>query len=127
MFFAAETQHRQIALHILSAHAADGKLTFSYAAGELPANSSLQLMAVLVDDVDRSHVLRGENSGRQLVHASVARALAPLGPLAGTENKTVSLPLPPSFAGSAGTGHHLVLFAQSTGAGAVEGIDVAPI
>ena len=125
--FASETQHRQIALRILSAHAADGKLTFSYAAGDLPGNSPLELMAVLVDDMDRSHVLRGENSGRQLVHASVARALAPLGPLAGTENKTVSLPLPPSFASSPAGGHHLVLFAQSAGAGAVAGIDVAPI
>ncbi len=124
---ASETQHKQIVLRILSAQAADGKLTFTYAADSLPANAPLELTAVLTDDVDRSHVLRGENSGRQLVHASVARALAPLGRLENTTAKTVSLPLPPSFHGVTGPGHHLVIFAQGAGAGAVVGIDVMPI
>jgi hypothetical protein len=93
----------------------------------LPANSSLQLVAVLVDDIDRSRVLRGENSGRELIHASVARALAPLGVLRETGGQSVSLPLPPAFASNSGTGHHLVLFAQQNGAGAVLGIDTKPI
>jgi hypothetical protein len=81
----------------------------------------------LVDDVDRSNVLRGENSGRELTHVAVARALAPLGALHEAEQRSITLPLPPSFHSNAGTGHHLVLFAQQNGAGAVIGTDTKPI
>jgi hypothetical protein len=35
----------------------------------------LDIIAVLADDTDRSNVLRGENSGRQLQHVSVARSM----------------------------------------------------
>jgi len=93
----------------------------------LPTNGSLQLVAVLVDDMDRSSVSRGENSGRNLTHVSVARAIAPLGALHETEGQSLSLPLPPSFTANPGIEHHLVLFAQQNGTGAVLGIDSKPI
>jgi hypothetical protein len=125
--FASETQHAQIALTLQSAHIAEGKVTFSYTAAGLPQGKALQLMAALVDDLDHSSVLRGENSGRQLTHVFVARALASVGPLAATPGKTFTLPLPPSFATSPGTGHHLILFAQSEGTGPIEGIAVLPL
>jgi hypothetical protein len=125
--FVTEAQRKQIELHITSVQIIGKDLTFSYSAAGLPAKSSLQLVAVLVDDSDRSNVLRGENSGRVLIHASVARALAPLGILHETNQRSVGLPLPPSFTASSGTGHHLVLFAQQSGAGAVLGIDTKPI
>lgn len=125
--FATEAQRKQIELHIVSAQVTEKNITFSYSAMGLPAHSSLQLVAVLVDDIDRSKVLRGENSGRELIHASVARALAPLGVLRETDGQSVSLPLPPAFGSNSGTGHHLVLFAQQNGAGAVLGIDTKPI
>jgi len=121
--FATEASRKQIALHITSAQVTGNDVTFSYSAANLPANSSLQLVAVLVDDIDHSKVLRGENSGRQLTHASVARAFAPLGALHATEQGQMSLPLPPSFTSNTGTGHHLVLFAQQEGQGPVVGID----
>ena len=125
--FASEAQRNQIELHITSAQIVEKSITFSYSASNLPAKSSLQLVAVLVDDMDRSNVLRGENSGRELAHASVARALMSLGTLHETEERSMSLPLPPSFTTNSAGGHHLVLFAQQNGAGAVLGIDTKPI
>jgi len=123
----AELQRKQITLHIDSAQLAQSSITFTYSASTLPAKGSLQLVAVLVDDVDRSNVLRGENSGRELIHVAVARALAPLGELHEANQRSVTLPLPASFQSNASTGHHLVLFAQQNGAGAVMGTDTKPI
>ena len=120
-----EAQHKQIALHIMSAQVSDHRVTFKYSAADLPTQGSLDLIAVLVDDTDRSSVLRGENSGRELIHVSVARALASLGKLQAKEERGVSLPLPASYA--TGKGHHLVIFAQQAGAGPVVGIDTRPI
>jgi len=120
MALTTEAQRKQIDLHITSVQATEKNITFSYSTGVLPAKSSFQLVAVLVDDIDRSNVLRGENSGRTLLHAAVARALAPLGTLHETGQQSVTLPLPPSFAAS--SGHHLVLFAQEDGTGGVVGV-----
>lgn len=125
--FATEAQRKQIELHITSAQVTDKNVTFTYSATDLPAKSSIQLVAVVVDDTDRSNVARGENSGRQLSHAFVARALTPVGPLHETEGESVSLPLPPSFRSDSGAGHHLVLFAQQDRTGAVLGTDTKPI
>ena len=125
--FAAEAQHKQISLRLDSAKMTDGNVTFTYSASDLPAGQALQLVAVFVDDVDHSKVLRGENSGRALTHVAVARALAPVGPLHQGTQQTVTMPLPPSFASNPGTSHHLVLFAQQSGNGAVAGADIRPI
>ncbi len=122
---ASEARHKQIELHITSAQVTGRGITFSYSAAGLPPNSALQLVAVLADDMDRSSISGGENSGRNLTHTSVARALAPLGALHETAQRSVTLPLPPSFA--AGAGHHLVLFAQQGGAGPVLGVDTRPL
>jgi hypothetical protein len=94
---ATESQRKQISLRIDSAQVKDNSVTFSYTAADLPAKGSLQLVAVLVDDVDQSSVLRGENSGRRLTHVAVARAFAPLGALHEAEQHFTTLPLPPAF------------------------------
>src|SRR6202035_4414765 len=120
---AGEAQRKQIDLHIVSAQVEPSKIVFTYSATNLPAKVSLQLVAALVDDMDRTDVRRGENSGRELIHVSVVRALAPLGPLRETDQLSVSLPLPPSFSVSSGTRHHIVLFAQQDKAGPIMGID----
>ncbi len=117
---ATEARQKQIELHITNTQVVDGKLHFTYSAAGLPPSGSLQLVAILTDDTDRSNVQRGENEGRQLTHGAVARAFAPLGPLEATESKEVSLPLP---ALNQGSGHHLVIFAQQAQAGPVVGID----
>jgi len=122
-----ELERKQISLRIDAAEIRDNSVIFTYTALDLPAKGSLQLVAVLADDMDQSSVLRGENSGRKLTHVAVARALVPLGSLHEVEQRSVTLPLPPSFLSDKATGHHLVLFAQQGSAGAVAGIDTKPI
>lgn len=125
--FESESHRNQIALHITAAQVSGNSLSFSYSAADLPSKGRLQLFAVLVDDTDRSSVLRGENSGKALVHASVARLFTELGTLHQTEQRSVNLPLPPNFTYGSWTGHHLILFAQQAETGAVVGADTRPI
>ena len=47
---ATESQRKQIELHINSTQVTEKSITFSYSASDLPPTSSLQLIAVLVDD-----------------------------------------------------------------------------
>jgi hypothetical protein len=122
---ASESGRKQIELHIVDAKVADAKLTFSYSVQELPSDTSLQLMAAIVDDSDRSTVQRGENSGRSLQHVFVVRSLASVAILGKNETMSITLPLPPGF--QASQPHHLVLFAQEKGLGAVLGIDAKPL
>jgi len=122
---ASESTRKQVQLHIVDARVAGAGLTFSYSAEDLPANTSLQVMAAIVDDIDRSSVQRGENSGRSLQHVFVVRALASVATLHDAGTKTITLPLPPGFQPT--QGHHLVLFAQEKGLGAVLGIDAKPL
>ena len=124
---ASEAQRKQIVLRIDSAQITEKNVTFRYTASEVPEKGSLELVAVLVDDEDRSNVLRGENSGRKLVHVAVARALAPLGSLHEVEQRSLTLPLPPSFLSTPTLGHHLILFAQQGESGAVMGVDSKPL
>ncbi len=124
---ATESQRKQISLRIDSGQIKDNGVTFTYTTSDLPVNGALQLFAVLVDDIDQSSVLRGENSGRKLSHVAVARALAPLGALRETVQHPTTLPLPPSFLSNPGAGHHLVLFAQQGRGGPIVGIDTKPI
>lgn len=65
---ASEAQRKQIELHIVSVQVEPSKIVFTYSATNLPAKISLQLVAALVDDMDRTNVRRGENSGRELMH-----------------------------------------------------------
>ena len=121
-----EAQRKQITLRINSVEIKDRSVIFNYTASDLPSKGSLQLVAVLADDMDQSSVMRGENSGRNLIHVAVARALVPLGSLHGVEQQSMTLPLPPSFLSRQAAGHHIVLFAQQGAAGAVVGIDTKP-
>ncbi len=103
------------------------KVTFTVvAAGSALAAGSAggaDIYAVIADDSDRSSVLRGENSGRDLVHVSVARSITRVSKVeARAGQQTVSIQLPPSFGGSR-AGHHLILFAQKATGGRVLGAD----
>jgi hypothetical protein len=81
----------------------------------------LDIIAVLADDTDRSNVLRGENSGRQLQHVSVARSMSRVATVRADGEHSVHISFPEGFSSSGGTGHHLILFAQEQRQGAILG------
>jgi hypothetical protein len=87
----------------------------------------LDLVAVVTDDTDRSNVLRGENSGRLLEHVSVARSLTRVATVTGATKKSIRLPLPDGFQPAAGSGHHLILFAQEAHQGPIVGAAVVTL
>ena len=120
-------QAEPITLHIVSTQVKGSTLSVNFSAsGEMPSRGA-DIIAVLADDTDRSSVLRGENSGRTLAHVAVARSLARVATLSAAKEQTVEIPVPPSFRGVAGAGHHLILFAQVTGYGPVLGADTQPL
>jgi hypothetical protein len=115
----------RISLQILSLSVAGTTLTVNYSAsGDLPAHGA-DLIAVLTDDSDRSNVLHGENSGRNLAHVAVARSITRVARVQTAGERTVQIQIPPSF--QAAQGHHLILFAQSPGNGRVLGTDTKPL
>ncbi len=122
-----ESQRRQIALRIDSGQVKGNTVTFTYTASDLPPKGALQIVAVLVDDMDQSSVLRGENSGHKLTHVAVARGFAPLGAVREAGQHSTTIPLPSSFLSNPIAGHHLVLFAQQGSGGPIVGIDSKPI
>ena len=79
--------------------------------------------AVIADDMARSSVSRGENSGRTLDHVSVARSFTRVATVKDGKTITVSLAMPAVVKGQPETKRHLVLFAQESGLGEVLAID----
>ena len=122
---AEEQQPPRLALHILSVSQEGSTLTVQLSTdGDLPTQGA-DLMAVVVDDSDRSSVLRGENSGETLAHVSVARSLARVAKLQATGERTVQVSIPSSV--QAAEKHHVILFAQTPGNGRVLGADSKPL
>lgn len=114
-----------IKLSILEMHMAGSKAEVKFAvSGEIPAHGT-DIIAVLADDADQSSVLHGENSGRKLAHVAVARSLGRVATLNAAAEQTVQIPIPASFTDK--QGHHLILFAQAQGSGAVLGVDTKPL
>ncbi len=114
-----------LVLQIGSAAISAGRLSFTYKIDNAGLQNGLDLNAVVVDDSDHSSVLRGENSGRELVHVSVARVFLALGSLTRTTPGEVNVPLPPATLRTLSPHRHLVLFAQEAGAGPVAGVAAA--
>ncbi len=121
-----ESGRPRMPLHILSATVVGGVLNLTFTADGTSSPQGADITAVLADDLDRSSVLHGENSGRTLTHVAVARSLARIATVHGPTEKTVQVPLPASF-GSGKGGHHLILFAQAANLGPVLGTDSKPI
>ena len=122
---AEEQQPQQMTVHIESVNVAGSMLTVQLSTtGNLPPQGA-DLMAVLVDDSDRSNVLRGENSGETLAHVSVARSMTRVAKLQATGERTVQVQIPAAF--HADEKHHVILFAQTPGNGRVLGADSKPL
>jgi hypothetical protein len=86
----------------------------------------LDIIAVLADDTDRSNVLRGENSGRQLQHVSVARSMTRVATVRDGGEQSIHVSLPEALLTRSGSGHHLILFAQEPHQGAILGAATIP-
>ena len=125
--FEKASRNPRISLRIVSTSVDGNTLTINFSAQGIPSGHHIDIMAVLADNVDRSSVLRGENSGRTLAHAAVARSMLRVATLRGDAEKAVQVPLPGDFAARPGAGHHLVLFAQGEGMAAVLGTDTKPL
>lgn len=118
-------QPASLSLHIASAGITGNALSISFSVSGGALVRGADIVAIIVDDAEKSNVLRGENSGRNLAHVSVAREIARVATIhAGTE-QTVRIPLPEQP--STGSGRHLILFAQTAGFGRVLGVDSRPI
>jgi hypothetical protein len=121
-----DARREHLGLRILSsARAAEG-IDVKFAFTGKPTRP-LDIVAVLADDADRSNVLRGENSGRQLQHVSVARSMARVATVRDDGEYTVHVSFPEGFSTSSGTGHHLILFAQEQLQGAILGAATMPL
>ncbi len=115
----ADALRKHADLKIVSATQQAGGLDLTFSLTGSPSKQ-MEIVAIFTDDMDRSNVLRGENSGRSLQHVSVARSLSRIATVNGDTERTVHLPLPDSLHGG-GSGHHLVVFAQEPHQGAIVG------
>ena len=120
-----DIRKEHVALRIVSStNSSDGvDVKFSVAGNP---SKPLDIIAVLADDTDRSYVLRGENSGRQLQHVSVARSLTRVATLRDDGEHSVHVSLP-GEAENGAAGHHLILFAQEPHQGAILGAATMPL
>ena len=115
-----EARRTHLELNILSSALSSSGLDVKFSiAGE--TSRPLDIVAVLTDDADRSTVLRGENGGRLLQHVSVARSLVRVATVKGDGEESVHIAIPSGFKLGSGSGHHLILFAQTQDQGAIEG------
>jgi hypothetical protein len=114
-----------VEVRILSTSVAGSVLTVSFSVAGDKAFHGADIVAVVADDIDRSSVVRGENSGRVLEHVAVARLIVRVAKLQAVARQTVQIPLPPSI--RATQGRHLILLAQVGAAGRVLGADSKPL
>ncbi len=118
----AEGPSSALQLHIDAASAQPGAISVTYTVRGA-ASTPLELYAVIADDMATSSVLRGENSGRTLMHVAVARNLTHIGSVKADGTATISLHAPATIQGQPETTRHLVLFAQAPGQGKVLAIE----
>lgn len=91
-------------------------------AGDLPKNGA-DVFAVVAQDETTEHVTAGENKGRTLLNASVARTLVKAAKLHEAGNTTIRIPLPDDLRAASGSRRHLIVWVQEPSAGPVLGVD----
>ena len=115
-----EALRKHADLKIVSSTQQAGGLDLTFSLSGSPSRQ-MEIVAIFTDDMDRSNVLRGENSGRSLKYVSVARSLSHIATVNGDTERSVHLPVPDSFQHGGGSGHHLVVFAQEPHQGPIVG------
>jgi hypothetical protein len=122
-----EEQQPHVEIHIASASLSGSTLSVDFPVSGTISGRGAEIYAILVEDTASSNVLRGENSGRTLSHASVARTITRVGRIQTATERTIHLPLSESLQFSNHDGRHLILFAQAPGFGPVLGVDTTPL
>lgn len=119
---AAESQH-DANVKILSA-AIEGRTlvaTISIS-GEISKHGA-DMYAVVAEDETTTHVAGGENKGRTLINASVARNLLRTGTIREGGETTIRIPLPKDSPTTPGSRRHLITWVQERNLGTVLGVD----
>lgn len=122
-----QAKQKRISLRILSSDRHDGSIAIHFAASQLLSNRPLNIVATVTDDLVTSKVLRGENGGRSLQHVAVARSLTTIATIHEDTDTTINVPWTTSDGTKSGAAHHLILFAQEAGQGAIVGAAAKPI
>lgn len=91
-------------------------------AGELPKPGA-DLFAVIAQDETTTKVTAGENKGRTLAHASVARTYEKAATVRAAGETTVRITLPGDLNTTARSRRHLIVWAQETHVGPVLAVD----
>jgi hypothetical protein len=92
--------------------------------GSVPAGA--EVWAAVADDRATTEVKRGENGGRVLAHAAIARSLTKVGGATAGE-AMVSVVLPEVLTGQDKVGRHVVMFVQEMGTGKVLAVESRPL
>ena len=121
-----DARREHFALRIVSSAPTPEGIDVKFALAGKPTKP-LDIIAVLTDDTDRSSVLRGENSGRQLQHVSVARSMTRVATVRDDGEQSVHVAFPQGLSTSSGSGHHLILFVQEPDQGAILGAATMPL
>jgi hypothetical protein len=120
-----DARREHIALRIVSSTPTSEGIDVKFAFVGSPSKP-LDIIAVLADDTDRSNVLRGENSGRLLLHVSVARSMTRVATARDDGEQSIHVSFPEGLSTRSGSGHHLILFAQEPHQGAILGATTTP-
>ncbi len=120
----AHRPHAALKILALSRQAQAAEVTFSLTGA---TSAPLDMMLAITDDADQSDVARGENAGRLLRHAAVARSLVRLTSVSGNTQQTLHVQLPESIRRAPQVGHHLVVFAQEPHLGRIVGAAAVPL
>ncbi len=123
----AETPGPHVDLRILSVERSPDALTVHFSAANVATSAPLDILAAITDDLDETHVERGENGGRTLTHVSVARSFGRLAEVRSDSEQTARIPWPAALRGSPEAARHLLLFAQQRNYGKVVGATSKPL
>ena len=123
----AEIPGPHVDLRILSVERSPDALTVHFSAANVATGTPLDILAAITDDIDETHVERGENGGRTLTHVSVARSFGRLAEVRGDSEQTTRIPWPAALKASPEAARHLLLFAQQRNYGKVVGATSKPL
>jgi len=119
----SEVQQQEATVKIVSAKVEGGSVVASVAvAGELSKHGA-DLYVVVAQDETTTKVTAGENKGRTLQNAAVARTFQKAARLKAIGETTVRIPLPVDLKTTADSRRHLIVWAQEPDLGPVLGVD----